>query len=159
MSETAARWLVWGAAVIGLPVPILIVGPGLVPPARLLELAGVTLVFAVLESAAGVAPLLAALLLGQALIYGLVLWILAFAAIRLLARRAPRALLPVAVVAVLGLGLVVSSVEVYRTPFAEKTARASLLSVYRRRGPNLRPSSRGRGNRGGRAPRGHREPR
>lgn len=125
----ASRRILWLAAVGVVPVPLLVVGPGLVPAGRLLELGGASLAVLVVESSRGVVGLLAALLLGQGLAWVGVFWLAARGAGAALSRT--RRPLPLAL-AVVALGVAVASgFEVYETPFAAERPRATLLSVYR----------------------------
>jgi hypothetical protein len=131
MSAATARWILWSSAALMLPVPILLLGPGQVPPLRLLELGAASLAFLLLESARGAAAPAAALLLGQAALYLLLAWGLAGLAARFLAPLRPRtrAALTWSLVAT-ALALCATQ-QVYRTPFAADTPRASLLGVFR----------------------------
>jgi hypothetical protein len=131
MSERVLRRLLWGFALLVAPVPILLLGPGLVPTLRLLELAAITLLFGALESAAGVVPLVAAILLGQALLYAAALWLAAWTAARQLRRLGPRVARTVALALVLAGVAVAVSRPIYHTPYASSTSRADLISVYR----------------------------
>lgn len=122
--------MLWLAAVALVPVPIAVVGPGLVPAGRLLELGGVSLALLVAESPQGVVGVLTLLLLGQGLFWVGIWWLAALGVVRLLART-PRSLGPVTFAALaLGVGLA-TVFEVYETPFAAELPRANLLRVYR----------------------------
>ena len=83
------RWLLFGAALVALPVPSVGLGSGLMPPLHQLELGALALAFTVLERAQGVGPLIAALFSAQALAWALALWLAAALSARLL-RLSPR---------------------------------------------------------------------
>lgn len=126
VSAAAARRALWLVAVIALPVPILLLGPGHVPPAQLAQLGGAALAFGLAESLRGVVGWTAAIFLGQALLYALALWALSgFAARRL--GRARTALVAIAAV----LAITACFVPAYRTPYHATTPHATLLEVYR----------------------------
>lgn len=130
MSARGVRWLLFVAALIAVPLPILVLGPGLVPAAHQLELGLLALAFGVVESAQGVTLALAAALLVPGLAYAALLWLAAWAAARALAllpahTRTRAALLLV----MLGLGLAAAE-PVYETPFSSRSARSTLLGVY-----------------------------
>jgi hypothetical protein len=130
MTTRAARRLLWLGSLVALPVPILLLGPGLVPPARLAELGAISLAVAVVESARGNVLQVAAVFLVQAAVWTSVLWIAAWLAARALARLGPRVLRS-ATLAALAVGLAVAcALPVYRTPFAARAPRANLLHVY-----------------------------
>jgi hypothetical protein len=122
LTPRQARWLAWLVGVLVVPVPMLVVGPGLVPPLRMAELGLALALVAVLESGAGMIGLLIVVLLGQALVWAGVWWWLA----------GRLALWPRVVPVVVAVLLVVALVApVYRTPYHARLARCSLLEVYR----------------------------
>lgn len=126
MRPTAARLALWGIALIAVPVPILLLGPGAVPPAQLAQLGGAALAFGLAESLRGVVGLTALIFLGQALLYALALWFVA----GWVARRAGRArALLVAIGAVLALAA--CWIAVYPTPYHATRPQVTLLEVYR----------------------------
>jgi hypothetical protein len=131
VSPRAVRWWLFLAAVAVLPIPFFGIGTGLVPPLHQLELGALALAFTLLERAHGMGPLIAALFLGQALGWALVLWLAAALAARLLARLPPltrtRATL---FLVVLGVALAVAQ-PLYHTPYPARSARSSLLELYR----------------------------
>jgi hypothetical protein len=130
VTERAARRWLWLGLFAVLPLPLLGLQSGVAPAARSLELGAVCVAVMVVESARGVAPVLAAIFLAQALLYGLALWLAARLAARALRAASPRAR-GAAVVAILIAGaLVASSTAVYRTPFRAAGSRATLLEVY-----------------------------
>ena len=131
MSRRAVRWLLFIAALVALPVPSAGLGSGLMPPLHQLELGAFALAFTVLERAQGVGPLIAALFLGQALVWALALWLAAALAARLLSPLPPlfRTRATLFVVA-LGLSLAVMQ-PIYRTPYSAHAARSTLIDVYR----------------------------
>jgi len=128
MSPRAIRWLLFGALVLALPVPML--GPfgGLVPPVRTAFLLGATALVAAMEGAAG--PVLGILMLfAMQLALGLALaWLLAWGASRLLAGLGEGLRGGVALAVVAVLLIAASSVEVYETSFGREP-RASLLGL------------------------------
>jgi hypothetical protein len=125
------RWLLFVAALLAVPLPILVLGPGLVPAGHQLELGLLALAFGALESTQGMTLVLAAAFLVPALVQAALLWLAASLLARVLAKlpaltRTRAALLLV----MLGLGL--ASVEpIYVTPFSSRSARSTLLGVYR----------------------------
>jgi hypothetical protein len=131
VSVATCRRILFVAGFFLLPFPVFGLGPGLVPAARFLMLAGVSAAFAVLESAAGVVLLLTATFLVQAMLYGAVVWGLAWALARLVGQLAPlarqRAML---LIVLLSLGYFLLN-PVYRTPFSPDRAQSSLAELYR----------------------------
>ena len=124
------RFILWVTSALTVPLPILILGPGWVPPARLLMLGGISLAVMLSESARGMVGIAAAVFLGQAVAYGALLWLAAHLLSRLLGHLPPRAVAPI-VLAGVALGVAVAaSFEVYHTPFAPRSARATLLEVF-----------------------------
>jgi hypothetical protein len=130
VSPRAVRRLLWIAAVFVVPLPILALGPGLVPAAHQLELGLLALAFGVVESMLGVTLVLAVAFLVPGLIYAGLLWLAAWLLARALAKlpattRTRAALLLV----MLGVGFALAG-PVYQTPFSSRSARSSLLGVY-----------------------------
>jgi hypothetical protein len=126
MSDRAARWVLWTAALAALPVPILVLGPGHVPPAQIAELGAAAFVFGLAETFRGVAGWTAAIFLGQAALYALALWLGAGAVVRRLgARRGWAVAAAVALLAVAWL------VPIYHTPYHATLSHATLAEVYR----------------------------
>lgn len=128
MSPRATRWLLFGALVVALPLPLL--GPfgGTVPPLRSAILFGATALVALTEGAAG--PVLGILglfavnvALGLALAGGL-----AWGATRLLAGLGDGARGAVVLGAVAVLLVAASSFEIYETSFG-RFPRVSLLGI------------------------------
>ena len=131
MSTRASRRMLWIAAALLVPLPVLFPGPGLVPAARFLMLGGASLAVMLFESSRGAVIPLAALLLLQGVAWLSALWLGAALAARLLARLPSHARLWVTLVLVAA-GLVVgATTEIYHTPFAAEAARGNLLHVYR----------------------------
>ena len=131
MSPRAMRWLLWLAALALLPVPIVGIGSGRVPPLHHLELGALALAFTLLERAQGIGPLLSALFLGQALIYALALWLAAGLVAKLLSGLPPLARTRATFfLIVLGLALAIAQ-PIYRTPYSAHAARSNLIGVYR----------------------------
>lgn len=130
MSPRAMRRLFWLAALAALPVPIVGLGSGRVPPLHHLELGALALAFTLLERAQGVGPLLSALFLGQALAWALALWLAAALAARLLSGLPPLTRTRAALfLVVLGFALALAQ-PIYRTPYSAHAARSTLLGVY-----------------------------
>ncbi len=131
MSTRASRRMLWIAAALLVPLPVLFPGPGLVPAARFLMLGGASLAVMLFESSRGAVIPLAALLLLQGIAWLGALWLVAALAARLLARLPSHARLWVTLV-IVAAGLVVgATTEIYHTPFAAEAARGNLLHVYR----------------------------
>lgn len=131
MSPRAVRRLLWVASLFVVPLPILALGPGLVPAAHQLELGLLALAFGVLESMQGVTLTLAMAFLIPGAIYAALLWVAAWVAARVLARlpattRTRAALLLV----MLGVAFAVAE-PIYETPFSSRSAHSNLLGVYR----------------------------
>lgn len=126
MSPGAARFALWGIAVVAVPVPILLLGPGAVPPAQIAQLGFAALAFGLAESLRGVVGWTALIFLGQALLYALALWLAA----SVVARRAgpARSLLVAVGVA---FALVACFVAIYPTPYHARRPQVTLLEVYR----------------------------
>jgi len=126
MSSGAARFALWLLAVFALPVPILLLGPGAVPPAQIAQLGGAALAFGVAEGLRGVVGWTAVIFLGQALLYAFALWL----ASGFVARRAGRARTTLVAIGAAG-ALVACFVAVYPTPYHALRPQVTLLEVYR----------------------------
>jgi len=122
-----ARRLLWIAALLLVPLPMLQFGAQ-VPVAQYLLLAGVCAAVAVVESGGGVLALLLALFLSHAIVYGLLLWLVAALAARVLGQFSPRAR-AIASASVLLAGLAVALFgQPYVTPF-DRAPRGNLATV------------------------------
>ena len=88
MSTRAARRLVWLALLFALPLPMLIFGAW-IPVSRYLLLFGVCVAMRVAEGPGGVVWQLAALFLGHALVYAVLLYGLAWSVTRALSDLRP----------------------------------------------------------------------
>ena len=131
MSPRAVRRLLWLAALLVVPLPILAFGPGRVPAAHQLELGVLALAFGVLESMEGVTLALASLFVGSAVLYAALLWLPAWGLARGLARLPPTTRTRFTLLLVL-LGIAFAAVEpIYETPFSSRSAWSTLLGVYR----------------------------
>ena len=130
MSEKAARRTLFVAGLLLVPFPVLLLGPGLVPPARhlLLGLVGYTL--AVAEGASPVGLTISTAFVLQALAYGLVVWLGAWVLARGLAQLAPHTRLRLTLLTVMVAAGLAFSQPVYHTPFSAKTAHSNLLELY-----------------------------
>jgi hypothetical protein len=126
MGPGAARFVLWILAIFALPVPILLLGPGSVPPAQIAQLGAAALAFGVAESLRGVVGWTALIFLGQALLYELALWFVAGLVVQR-AGRARTALVAIAAV----LALAACFVAVYPTPYHATRPQVTLLEVYR----------------------------
>jgi hypothetical protein len=130
VSRRALRWLLWGAALVALPVPLLGIGSARVPPLQHFELGGLALAFTLFERAQGVGPSLAGLFLAQGIVWALVLWLAAALLARALTRLPPLLRTRVALFAVvLGLALAIA-LPIYHTPYSSRSAHSTLLGVY-----------------------------
>lgn len=126
MGQGAAHLALWVLAIFALPVPILLLGPGLVPPAQIAQLGAAALAFGVAESLRGVVGWTAVIFLGQALLYALLLWFVT----GFVARRASRARAALVAIGV-ALALAACFVTVYPTPYHAVRPQVTLLEVYR----------------------------
>lgn len=133
-AERAVRLATWAALVLALPLPLLGLQSGVVPAGRMWMLGGLCVAVMALETTRGVVPILAAMFLGQALLWTAGLWVLAGGLARAARWRAPvarRVVLASAFVAIALALVAASQVAVYRTPYAAAWAHATLLEVYR----------------------------
>jgi hypothetical protein len=131
VTARAARLLLWLGALVLLPVPVLVFGPGSVPAARLAGLGGVGLAIAIAESARGNVLQIASVLLVQAALWAAGLWLAAWLAARVLSWLAPRAL-GRATLGLLAVALALAcALPIYDDPFAARQPRVTLLRVYR----------------------------
>ena len=130
MSTRAARWMLWIAFVLMVPVPFLMLGSGWVPAARLIMLGGISLAVALFENASGAVGMLSVILLAQGLLYMGLLWLAAHFASRWLDRFSSRTATAVTLVVVAAGVLIASTFELYRGPYRAQSPRANLLHVY-----------------------------
>jgi len=112
MSARAARWLLWLALVLFLPLPYFMVEVGRVPVAQLMMFAAVTSPLLYTDWGFTV-QVVAGLFLLQSVFYGLLLWLFAAAVTRLL----PVARQTLLVLALAGLALL-ALLPVYRAPLS-----------------------------------------
>ena len=130
MTLRTSRRLLWLASLLAFPVPYLMLGPGLEPPARFAMLAGITLAVALVENAQGAVPQLLFVFLAQALLAAALLWISAHLVARALGALGERGRSR-ATWCLLALGLALAcAFPIYETPYAAHAPRASLLRVY-----------------------------
>jgi hypothetical protein len=126
VSARGFRRALFALAFLAAPVPIVLLGPGRVPPAQLAELGVAALVFGLAESLRGVVGMAASIFLLEALVYAVALWIAAGVAARALGRwRGVALAIAAALVAIACL------VPVYRTPYHAVRPDVTLLEVYR----------------------------
>jgi hypothetical protein len=126
MSARTAQRALWLIAFLAAPVPIVLLGPGRVPPAQLAELGAAALAFGLAESLRGVVGLTALIFLVEALVWSVALWLFAGLAARALGRGRGVALALAALLAVAA-----CIVPVYRTPYHGQRVEVTLLEVYR----------------------------
>ena len=126
MSVRTAQRLLWLCAVVALPVPIALLGPGHVPPAQLAELGAAALAFGLAETLRGVVGWTAAIFFAQALLWAVALWWIARAMARALGRARPAGVVVAAALVALA-----CAVSIYHTPYHATLAHATLLEVYR----------------------------
>jgi hypothetical protein len=130
VSEASARRLLWLALLLMLPLPLLGIDRGLVPAGRSLMLGAICALVILLESANGVAGLLVAVFWGQALVYSLLLWCVAWGIVRLTRGLSSRGRGALVLGGILAIALLCSSIEIYRTPYRAASIHSSLLGVY-----------------------------
>ena len=130
MSIRTSRWILWIGFVLMVPVPILFLGPGLVPTARLLMLGAISAAVLLLENARGAVGMLAGLLLAQGFLYLGLLWLAAHILSRTLGRFSAKTV-AWATIGVVAVGLLLASLfDGYRGPYRVQSARANLLNVF-----------------------------
>jgi hypothetical protein len=132
VSVRRARLLLWLGLVLMAPMPLFTgVVTGLMPAARVVMLAGICLLVMLIESTKGAVGLLFLMLAAEALAQLLVLFAIAHLLAWLLGRLTrPRGLVA-ATVALLLVGVVLSSAfRWYRTPFRAASTHSSLLEVF-----------------------------
>jgi hypothetical protein len=103
---------------------------GRVPALHLVELGAVSVAIMAAEGSRGVVGIVAALLLGQALAYLALLWLVAHGLSRLAARAGRRGLALFTLAVLLAAVLSTSFLELYRTPFRRDSPTADLIHVY-----------------------------
>jgi hypothetical protein len=129
MSPRAARRVLWLAALLLVPAPMLVFGAW-VPVAHYLLLAALCVGMRIAEGPGGVVWELTALLLAHALVYSALLYAGAWASARALGRVSPRARAALVAIAVTGCAVWAIAAQPYVTPFG-RTARANLVAVLR----------------------------
>jgi hypothetical protein len=120
--------MLWIGFLLTVPLPLLGFG-ALIPVARFLLLAAVTAGLIVAEGMGTVPAALLAILVLHALVYAALLWLLALLISRGLARLSRRSLAPATVGLVAACLIVAAVFDLYVTPFASVSPRASLLHV------------------------------
>jgi hypothetical protein len=128
MSRRATRRILWLSFLLTVPVPFWAFEGGRVPTVWLLELAAFT--GALLWTEGGTVTALAfGLFLGEAVIAGAALYLLARLVTRLLARRGAEVRTAVVVAIVVGF-LLVACFAVYRTPFVAGGDPVNLAGIF-----------------------------
>jgi hypothetical protein len=120
--------MLWFSFLLTVPLPLLGFG-ALIPVARFLLLAAVTAGLIVAEGMGTVAAALLAIFALHALVYAGLLWLLALLISRGLARLSARSVGPATVGLVAACLIVAAAFDLYVTPFASVSPRASLLHV------------------------------
>jgi hypothetical protein len=130
MSTRASRWLLWITFACVVPLPFFLIETGCVPALRLLMLGGVALAILATEGTQGVVGILAALLIGQALLQLVLLWGLAWLVARGLGRRSGRRRAAATLLLVVASLAIATSFDLYHTPFRTRALRGSLLEIF-----------------------------
>lgn len=131
MTRRRAAWVLFGVFAFTVPLPILVVGPGLVPAVRLVMLGGLVAAVQLGVRSGGEALSLLLVFWGPAALYLAGLGLAAALVARLLARASPRAVGPATLAIAAVLVGVAASVPLYHTPFAAEGAHATLFEVLR----------------------------
>lgn len=130
MPPRTTRRILWIGALLLVPLPMLQVG-ALIPVTRYLLLSGVAGGLILAEGSGRIPWALFFLILGHALVYAGLLWVVAWALARGLHAAAPRGARTLALALVVGGAVLALATEPYRTPFAPDAPRANLLRVLR----------------------------
>jgi len=131
MSASVSRRILCIGFVFVVPVPILLLGPGMVPAARIVMLGAIGLAVMLTEGARGAVPLITSIFLLQGLVYAGLFWLLAYAASRAL-NRLPRPIVAAVTIGVVLAGLLAATAfRAYRSPYRPVSPRANLCEVYR----------------------------
>ena len=131
MSPRSARMLLWLGLALMAPLPVAAgVATGLMPVARMAMLAGLCGLVVLLENANGAVGLLCLLFLAQALAYLAVLWGVAHATSRLLARLSPRSVAVATALLLAGGVALTAAFDWYETPFRLASTHASLFEIF-----------------------------
>ena len=130
MSRKTARRVLWVAALLLVPVPLLAIAEAFVPVARIFELGLVVLITILVEGPGGVAPILLTIFLVHAVVDAAVLWGVAWLLTWGLERVAPAALGPVVLALVVAGCVWGAALPIYHTPFHAQVADATLLEIY-----------------------------
>jgi hypothetical protein len=120
--------MLWVGFLLTAPLPLLGFG-ALIPVARFLLLAAVTAGLILTEGMGTVPAVLLAIFVVHALVYAGLLWLLALLISRGLDRLSSRSVGPVTVGLVAACLVVAAAFDLYVTPFAAVSPRASLLHV------------------------------
>jgi hypothetical protein len=130
MTARSSRRVLFVTFALVVPLPFFLLTTGVVPAARLLMLGGVALAILATEGTQGAVGVVAALLLGQALLYLVGLWLLAHALSRWIARGSGRRTVA-ATLLVAAVGLTIASAfDLYRTPFRTRSLHGNLFTIF-----------------------------
>jgi hypothetical protein len=145
MTPRAARWLLWLGALLALPVPVLLLGPGFVPVAQLAALAAIGFAIALVESTRGNVLQISGLLLACAALWAACLWLGAWIVARSLSPFGARGLRR-ATLGLLAAGIAVAcAFPIYHNPFAAHDPQSTLLDLYRASEARSEPEASGEG--------------
>jgi hypothetical protein len=124
--------LVFLAAFVALPLPLLGLDGVVVPPARFAQLASVVAVLIALEGTGGMVMAFLALFGGHAVVYSALLGAAAWALARFVLPRLPHRVRDHGVVILASLMLALGTyADLYETRFHHASAHATLLELYR----------------------------
>lgn len=127
LSRTAVRRVLWATAMLFLPLPTLALAPGAVPVARYVFLAAIVGVYAIGVGGTGVTWTIFALLVGHAVLYAVLLTLVARAVTRLLPDPLPIGAVTFGLAVLVVLALVV---PLYHTPFDDAVAHTTWLGLF-----------------------------
>jgi len=127
MSRARAGLLLWGAACLLVPLPYYVVADGSVPVVRFAMMAAVAAFYSAFVDGSGVAWILTSMLAAHAVLFALVLAVVA----ALIARLLPPGARTKTVASLIVAGFVVAVVfDVYRTPFDDAWVRTSWPGLF-----------------------------
>ena len=126
MSQRSATWILWLLLACTLPLPYFMIESGRVPAAQLFIFAAVTAPLAVTDPGF-TTRFVAALFIGQSLLYGGLLFLVA----RALVRRVPPQRRDFLIAGVAALLAVMALCHVYRAPLSHGPGATNLTGVFR----------------------------